>query len=107
MPVRSAGSRASGPSEHELLRALPSVEEVAARLGDAGATAPHALRVGAARAAIAAARAGARAGRGGADGEAIAADAWSRLERAARPPLRRVLNATGVIVHTNLGRAPL
>jgi L-seryl-tRNA(Ser) seleniumtransferase len=29
------------------------------------------------------------------------------LEAAERPSLRRVLNATGVIVHTNLGRAPL
>ena len=32
-------------------------------------------------------------------------DARRRLERP--PTLRRVLNATGVIVHTNLGRAPL
>lgn len=30
-----------------------------------------------------------------------------RLERAAGPDLRRVINATGVVVHTNLGRAPL
>ncbi len=30
-----------------------------------------------------------------------------RLRAAARPSLRPVINATGVIVHTNLGRAPL
>jgi L-seryl-tRNA(Ser) seleniumtransferase len=35
------------------------------------------------------------------------ADLLSRAEARLRPPLRRVLNATGVVVHTNLGRAPL
>jgi L-seryl-tRNA(Ser) seleniumtransferase len=43
-------------------------------------------------------------------GEALGdlrADALGRARLAERPSLRRVINATGVIVHTNLGRAPL
>jgi L-seryl-tRNA(Ser) seleniumtransferase len=43
--------------------------------------------------------------------EALLAEAASRLERAGRletnSGLRRVINASGVILHTNLGRAPL
>src|SRR4051794_26969928 len=35
------------------------------------------------------------------------ADLVSRARDRLRPSLRRVVNATGVIVHTNLGRAPL
>jgi L-seryl-tRNA(Ser) seleniumtransferase len=39
--------------------------------------------------------------------EAIERDLVVRLEAASRGTLRAVVNATGVVVHTNLGRAPL
>ncbi len=62
------------------------------------------LVVDAARAALARAREDVRAGFPAGDLVArIAAELDARL----RPSLRRVLNATGVVVHTNLGRAPL
>src|SRR4051794_7959026 len=81
------------------LRSLPSVERVAAALD-----APHAVAVAAAREAVDAARRTLLAGAGEGD---VLARARERLAAAARPSLRRVINATGVVVHTNLGRAPL
>jgi L-seryl-tRNA(Ser) seleniumtransferase len=82
------------------LRSLPSVDELARRLDGV----PHRLAVASARAAIAAARERIRAGGEAGDVEATARD---RVARTLRASLGQVLNATGVIVHTNLGRAPL
>jgi L-seryl-tRNA(Ser) seleniumtransferase len=79
------------------LRDLPSVDELARDVGDP-------LAVDAARSVLARAREEIRAGRDPGD---LAALMLGELEGARRPSLRRVLNATGVIVHTNLGRAPL
>ena len=102
--ARSAGSRASDPELRERLRALPSVEELAAPLRADGASAGLAVR--AARAAIEARREAIAAGRAD-DAVGLEDEARAALAAASRLRLRPVLNATGVIVHTNLGRAPL
>jgi L-seryl-tRNA(Ser) seleniumtransferase len=82
------------------LRALPAVHELAAQL-----EAPHALAVAAARRAIDEQRSLTIAQ---AAGETSVLDRARRhLAELTSPSLREVINATGVIVHTNLGRAPL
>src|SRR5919198_592056 len=84
------------------LRDLPSVDELAR--DERLAREPQALPVEAARAALARAREAIRAGHDPGD---LGERAVEELAAARAPSLRRTLNATGVIVHTNLGRAPL
>ena len=79
------------------LRDLPSVDELARDVDDP-------LAVAAARTVLARAREEIRAG---ADPGDLGARVREELGAARAASLRRVLNATGVIVHTNLGRAPL
>lgn len=86
------------------LRDLPSVDEVLQRL--AGAPYPRALVAGEIRRILAAERERLRGGN--APDEASIEDRVRRgLDELARPSLRHVINATGVVLHTNLGRAPL
>lgn len=85
-------------------RHLPSVERLlqhpaVARLLD---TTPRTIVVAAAREAVASAR----SGRGDVP-EDWSADVLERAQRLAQRSLRPVINATGVVLHTNLGRAPL
>ena len=79
------------------LRDLPSVDELAREVDDP-------LAVEAARSVIDRARDELRSG---VDPGDLVARVREQLAAARQPALQRVLNATGVIVHTNLGRAPL
>jgi L-seryl-tRNA(Ser) seleniumtransferase len=87
------------------LRELPAVHEVLARLGDAAARYPRAVVIDEIRRALDESRAEILGGR--ANGTPVEARVTRALERLERPTLRRVINATGVVLHTNLGRAPL
>lgn len=91
-------------------RRLPSVDDVMKTPALLCAIDRHGRPavVRAVREALDAARAQARAGRaadGGAEG--LAAAALAGVEQEAQPHVRPVINLTGVVLHTNLGRAAL
>ncbi len=89
-------------------RALPSVDRVLSheRVRPLAATAGDALTP-LVRQAIEIARAAVARGDAAPSEDEIAEQVLGLAEAVFRPSLRRVINATGVIVHTNLGRAPL
>lgn len=92
------------------LRALPAVDSLLN--ADTGrrlvAEYGHAATREALRAVLDASRAALRAGQDAStDADALLDAAVAHLQTQFTPSLRPVINATGVIIHTNLGRAPL
>lgn len=90
-------------------RQLPAVETlvqaVAQRLN--GVAPAHGLLVAAARATLVQARQAIGRGEQAPVPADLADDVLARIDAFTRPSLRPVINATGVIIQTNLGRAPL
>jgi len=94
-----------GVNASEKLRDLPAVHDVLDRLALLPARYPHALLVAEIRAVLDQMRAEILAGHS--NGASAEERVTRRLAALERPSLRRVINATGVVLHTNLGRAPL
>lgn len=118
--------RGSGQERRELLCRIPSVDELLAlsRAHQAAAELARPLLVKAARAAASGVRDAVLSGRPADPDQARFLEApqgletpegralWGRIvarsvARVRRAQLGRVINATGVVLHTNLGRAPL
>ena len=94
----------------EALRSLPQVDEVLnhANLQPAIESVGREAAADSVRATIDSVRAKLLAGDAAiTDTEAIAVDACNRACALTEPSLRRVVNASGVIIHTNLGRSAL
>src|SRR5438445_5385425 len=93
-------------------RKLPSVTQVlqAAPVAELGSEYAHEQVVAAIRDELTSLRKRLAAGEspdGAVSVESVAVAAVSRLRQAVRPKLRTVINATGIVLHTNLGRAPI
>jgi len=92
-------------SESRSLRELPAVNEVLERLSPTLARFPRGILVAEIRRALDELRAEIVAGR--AAGCGVEERVTRALQALETPSLRHVINATGVVLHTNLGRAPL
>ncbi len=95
-------------NKQDKLRALPKIDELAMALEDISAAYGRVLVTECAREEIQALRAALLAGEDRAvDKESVLAAVRSRVRAETSPSLRPVINATGVVLHTNLGRAVL
>ena len=93
----------------DLLSHLPSVDKLLSHpnAGTLVSSFGHALTVDALRAALDDARRRIRASEGAPEIDALVESASARLQEWVTPRPHPVINAAGVIIHTNLGRAPL
>ncbi|MGH9656008.1 MAG: L-seryl-tRNA(Sec) selenium transferase [Bryobacteraceae bacterium] len=89
----------------DALRDLPSVDQVVRKLRRTVGL-PQAVITAEVRAELSSRREALLAG-SHSDAVTVEEAVEARLERLTKPSLRRLINATGVILHTNLGRAPL
>lgn len=88
-------------------RSLPSVDQLAQVRALADLKLPDEICVEAARQTLADAREQIAAGAPAPSPSALALDVSTRASSLVAPHLRALINATGVLIHTNLGRAPL
>lgn len=98
------------PQQLQALRALPSVDEVLLELEGLlpEADLPHELLVHCVRSEIDSLRSAILNGKEQEpSAQKAAKGALRRIQAAGQPSLRRVINATGVIIHTNLGRSTM
>ena len=109
-----AKKKAPGDTRNAILRALPAVQELLSEpaLAKLVERIARPLVIAAIQAEIASARSriltnGIDVGKAKALVAGIPAAVRARLEREAKPSPEPVINATGVVLHTNLGRAPL
>ncbi|HUA22366.1 MAG TPA: L-seryl-tRNA(Sec) selenium transferase [Bryobacteraceae bacterium] len=93
-------------ASQEQLRVLPAVDQVLSSLAHLQGRFPRRLIVEEIRRVLEALREEMRAGRP-ADPASIGTRVEQGLAKLESPSLRRLINATGVVLHTNLGRAPL
>jgi L-seryl-tRNA(Ser) seleniumtransferase len=91
------------------LRSLPGVDKILTdvRFSRSVKNYPHDLAVSIIREELERQRQSIQAGKSGDSLDEIVMAVLGRLESVFTPSLRRVVNASGVILHTNLGRAPL
>ena len=98
-------AKADDPAVHSALRSIPSVDRILA----AAAFGPLIRDFGRERVkdALAEHLAALRAARGAYDEAEAATAVAASVAAATRSTLRRVINGSGIIIHTNLGRSPI